>query len=306
MPNDGKSGSLWRRLFGKHREPSSEEVPGLVSQDRADVEWAPDSDQISEMRAANHAFYAQYYSKIRFLSLRYEYIYRRHLLEHKLADMNVPARRLTVLDMGFGHGDLLFLFDTSCALHGLELSPSAVEMARNRAQQSGYENAAFTEHDLHELIPYPDGLFDVVICSHVLEHIGNDTAVLDDIHRVLKPDGCAFLFIPIHDVMSYSKGSKHIRKYTSDGFRQTVENCGFRVVHALEHQFFDRVFKAFATSRNRYDFDVFRRAVQYTIGFLIVMVHPLACMVDRFLGKMGAPASCLLLVLKKGTTAPSP
>jgi len=44
----------------------------------------------------------------------------------------------------------------------------------------------------------PDASFDVVLCSHVLEHIPDDTKALAEIRRVLAPTGRAFLVVP-HD-----------------------------------------------------------------------------------------------------------
>lgn len=38
--------------------------------------------------------------------------------------------------------------------------------------------------------------FDVIFCSHVLEHV-DDTKALDEMHRILRPGGTAFLMSPI-------------------------------------------------------------------------------------------------------------
>ncbi len=45
-------------------------------------------------------------------------------------------------------------------------------------------------------LPMRDGTFDVVICSHVLEHVPDDAAAMREIHRVLKPGGWAVLMVP--------------------------------------------------------------------------------------------------------------
>ena len=46
-------------------------------------------------------------------------------------------------------------------------------------------------------LPFPDGAFDVVIASHVLEHIPDDRAALAEIARVMTPAGLAVLPVPI-------------------------------------------------------------------------------------------------------------
>lgn len=46
-------------------------------------------------------------------------------------------------------------------------------------------------------IPFATGAFDVVLCSHVLEHVPADTAAMAEIRRVLAPAGTAVLQHPI-------------------------------------------------------------------------------------------------------------
>jgi ubiquinone/menaquinone biosynthesis C-methylase UbiE len=50
--------------------------------------------------------------------------------------------------------------------------------------------------DLCEL-PFDAGGFDLVICSHVLEHVGREGAALAEIRRVLAPGGTAIIMYPI-------------------------------------------------------------------------------------------------------------
>jgi SAM-dependent methyltransferase len=45
--------------------------------------------------------------------------------------------------------------------------------------------------------PFKDDLFEMIICCHVLEHIGDDVAALRELRRVLKPGGLAFLQSPL-------------------------------------------------------------------------------------------------------------
>jgi SAM-dependent methyltransferase len=45
-------------------------------------------------------------------------------------------------------------------------------------------------------LPFRDELFDVVVCSEVIEHVANQTALLTDVERVLKPGGVFLLTFP--------------------------------------------------------------------------------------------------------------
>jgi SAM-dependent methyltransferase len=46
-------------------------------------------------------------------------------------------------------------------------------------------------------IPHPDDSFDVILCSHVLEHVPDDRAAMRELRRVLRPDGWAIVQVPI-------------------------------------------------------------------------------------------------------------
>jgi hypothetical protein len=46
-------------------------------------------------------------------------------------------------------------------------------------------------------IPYPDSSFDLVFASHVLEYVKNDRQAIQEIKRVLRPGGLAFLPVPM-------------------------------------------------------------------------------------------------------------
>lgn len=58
--------------------------------------------------------------------------------------------------------------------------------------------AAMMQADITNL-PFNDNLFDIIFCSHVLEHIIDDSKALMELFRVLKPDGLAIIQVPIKD-----------------------------------------------------------------------------------------------------------
>ncbi|KKP88086.1 MAG: hypothetical protein UR93_C0022G0001 [Berkelbacteria bacterium GW2011_GWA2_35_9] len=59
-----------------------------------------------------------------------------------------------------------------------------------------------------ESLSFSNHSFDLIFCSHVLEHIKNDQKALTEIKRVLKPNGLAIIQVPIKD---YFRGKKIIQ-----------------------------------------------------------------------------------------------
>lgn len=46
-------------------------------------------------------------------------------------------------------------------------------------------------------IPFNVNTCDLILCSHVLEHVPRDREAIRELHRVLKPDGTALILVPI-------------------------------------------------------------------------------------------------------------
>ncbi len=49
-------------------------------------------------------------------------------------------------------------------------------------------------------LPFKDNSYDFIICNHVLEHIPDDTKALQELFRVLAPDGTAILQVPYEEL----------------------------------------------------------------------------------------------------------
>ena len=65
-----------------------------------------------------------------------------------------------------------------------EISSSAVLRARMRAARRGYAKSGFWIHEGRGRLPFPDNDLDLVIASHVLEHVPDDRRTLTECRRV--------------------------------------------------------------------------------------------------------------------------
>lgn len=84
----------------------------------------------------------------------------------------------------------------------LHFAPEAFFIPIFSKQFGKYETADISmkgvDHnvDLQDL-PFDDVSYDFVFASHVLEHIHNDNKAIEEIRRVLKPNGMAILSVPL-------------------------------------------------------------------------------------------------------------
>jgi len=101
-------------------------------------------------------------------------------------------------------------------------------------------------------IQYPDGYFDVIYCSHVLEHVQDDKKAMREFRRVLKPGGWAILIVPITADKTFEDPSivdpserlkafgqdDHVRRYGPD-YIDRLRESGFKVKASSVPELFD-------------------------------------------------------------------
>lgn len=105
------------------------------------------------------------------------------LQELALGDAGVDSNTaLSVLDIGCATGALLEkLRDRGWACTGVEISPAA-EYAR---KERGLDVRSLPLEENR----FPDTDFDLVLASHVIEHLNDPAAFVAEVHRILKPGG---------------------------------------------------------------------------------------------------------------------
>lgn len=86
----------------------------------------------------------------------------------------------------------------------------------------------------------PDEQFDLICCSHVLEHVDDDRAAIREIYRMLKAGGTALIMVPITEEVTYEDPSvtspeerqekfgqsDHVRAYGRDFVERVREVAG--------------------------------------------------------------------------------
>jgi 2-polyprenyl-3-methyl-5-hydroxy-6-metoxy-1,4-benzoquinol methylase len=101
-----------------------------------------------------------------------------------------------ICDLGCGAGWLTNILSSFGPSVGVELSPDAVEVAKQR-----YPGAQFVCADATTWEPEA-GSFDVVVSQEVIEHISDKPKYLSVVHKALRPGGYLLMTTPNLDVLN--------------------------------------------------------------------------------------------------------
>lgn len=120
-------------------------------------------------------------------------------------------------------------------------------------------------HDLNVVpYPFPENYFDEIVCDNVLEHVDNVVKVMEELHRIAKPDAQLTIIVPFYAHRNANTDPTHKHFFGVHSFDYFVEgtaNGGFQYspaklkLHSVEFDrglaghWFDKLFCAFANRK---------------------------------------------------------
>ncbi len=150
----------------------------------------------------------------------------------------LPSRQARILDIGCGTGRLLSALKLEGFehLHGVDISDQAVEICRSKGL------AVEPIGSIQEIRPKDVGdRFDLVVLSHVLEHIPKEGAIPSLRHirqEVMSKDGSLIVIVPNAQSRTGSywayEDFTHYTLYTSGSLRYVLLSAGFMSIDFLD------------------------------------------------------------------------
>ena len=143
------------------------------------------------------------------------------------------AGRLRILDVGCGTGAMLSRLGTYGRAFGADRSVEALGFCRQRGAELLCQCNATQ-------LPFPDGTFQIVVASHILEHVAEDDSVLEELDRVLAPGGRMIATIPAHRFLwsAHDVALSHKRRYSRREVADKIRKAGFVVERVTYTNFF--------------------------------------------------------------------
>jgi SAM-dependent methyltransferase len=148
-----------------------------------------------------------------------------------------------ILDWGCHHAQssciIRMLCGNSVALHACDVQPDENPSAFFQFAQLEYRRLSHPYR-----LPYDDCFFDAVVGTATFEHVPNDARSLDELYRIVKPDGVLIL-TTLPNRWSYTEFLQrrlhhvhHLRIYSLTEIRGMLLHNGFISVASGYHQVF--------------------------------------------------------------------
>ena len=167
------------------------------------------------------------------LTYVFNFIRASSILSH-LRSRGFPASpRPIVLDIGCGRGNLLKAFKRmKCECHGVERTKFP---AGNDSQDICFHKGSLQD------ISFAESSFDAAVIWHVLEHVENPVAMIQEAHRVLRPEGVLAIAVPnfgslqakiFRENWFHLDLPRHIHHFAPETLLRILNKSGFNVIRS--------------------------------------------------------------------------
>ena len=152
------------------------------------------------------------------------------------------TRGARLLEVGSGMGHLVAQLEDTFETVGIDLNHWAVKESKSVVQKSSLQTASAQE------LPFEDGVFNVVIIKHIVEHLPNPEKAINEIGRVTAKGGYLILATPnLGSLLKPWKGEKwigyqdptHISLKQPEEWLELIKNAGFEIKRAFSDGFWD-------------------------------------------------------------------
>jgi len=150
-----------------------------------------------------------------------------------------------ILDLGCGNGQFsLPLLERKLAVVSMDLDAPRLREVRESCAEAQLAGRVVRANGAN--LPLPSRSLDVVVCREMIEHIHEPGSVLDEVHRVLRPDGRLCVTVPSAQTERYFQWvdprwlamAGHVHVFTREAMRDLLRRHGFEVTEVRGRNFF--------------------------------------------------------------------
>lgn len=184
---------------------------------------------------------------------------------------------------------------------GLDIRPGWVNLDR-----VDYGGNSLTDLDCYPW-PFPDSHFDEILCSHILEHLGNFNAVVTELWRISRPGALIVVRVPFFLSTKYYSEPDHRIPFGIRSF-DNYEDLSGRTLKFYEKWKLGHRTNYGSPARFRLEEKRFHFSNFAVLRWLDGPINLEPVLFERFLATLLTPEEVWfrLRVVKEATVAPSP
>ena len=162
-------------------------------------------------------------------------------MQKKVISLLELEGNIRMLDIGCGTGWAVRYASQLCTengeFYGLDISPIMIEKAKEHSL--GYKNVYFINAD-SETMPFEDNFFNFIICTNSFHHYENPIKVLNEIYRILTPNGKIYIMDPSADITLIKildsivrrKEAAHVKFYNTKEYKSFFEKSNIKYIES--------------------------------------------------------------------------
>ena len=177
--------------------------------------------------------------KLLFPTYRNRYLFVRRHLQRMAAERSFDQ----ALNLGTGEGDYDQMVSQYCQqLTACDINEADIDYARQL--NAGNPNITYRVEDALGL-SFADNTFDLVVSVDVIEHVGQPERMIEEVQRVLKPEGVALItfpsldfpltYDPVNRILSWFGNRKIPQGAYAFGHEYLVSKDDFRIWSGKNH-----------------------------------------------------------------------
>jgi 2-polyprenyl-3-methyl-5-hydroxy-6-metoxy-1,4-benzoquinol methylase len=155
------------------------------------------------------------------------------LIQHILSKARINLSEASIFDYGFGAGTFFRYCPTDARISGVEIDPQIVEDVREMLSERGHQNLRLQSIDIAQWEEHPllKEKFDILLCSHVLEHLVQPASFLRRMKACLNKQGVFVGLVPINERKA---SPQHVQVVDEKKIHSWAEESGLQVQFYME------------------------------------------------------------------------
>lgn len=158
------------------------------------------------------------------------YVSRRRIISRMISKLNL-RQNASILEVGCGTGGNLEMLMQHGKVKGVEKNTTALEIARQDAGSSIFQNVEIESGALPYNLPFGAETFDLICLFDVLEHIEADFDALVALKDRLNDEGRIVLTVPAYQFLfgKHDRTLHHKRRYTKSTLLKIHQKGGLHI-----------------------------------------------------------------------------